>query len=74
MVETFVTGYIERAMGPRDAVKIEPNAIFMAMRFAGLKASRQTLERVLAEMVSNKKPQARVEFRRGLSWRLQNAN
>jgi hypothetical protein len=52
MVETFVTGYIERAMGKRTAVKIEPNAIFMAMRFAGLKASRQTLERVLAEMVS----------------------
>jgi len=52
MVETFVTDYITRAMGNRTAVKLNADALYLAMRFAGLKASRQTLERVLAEMVS----------------------
>jgi hypothetical protein len=52
LAREFVQSYIIEALGRSPAVKIEPNAIFMAMRFAGLKASRQTLERVLAEMVS----------------------
>ena len=48
----FVASYISKAMGNRQAVKIDPHKILFAARMAGLKISSKTLERVLNEMTT----------------------
>jgi hypothetical protein len=56
LAREFVQTYVIEALGRSPAAKIEPNAIFMAMRFAGLKASRQMLEQVLEEFTHGATP------------------
>jgi hypothetical protein len=49
----FVSDYIERAIGNRLAVQVDPHRIYMAARFHGLKVSMATLERVIEELMQN---------------------
>lgn len=50
MAREFVRNYIQMALKRSSRAVVNPNAIFMAARFAGLKVSTKTLEAVLQEM------------------------
>ena len=50
LAKEFVANYINQALTRSRQVAINPNAIFMAARLAGLKVSARTLSRVLDEM------------------------
>jgi len=49
LAREFVGQYINRALTHRKIVAIDPNAVFMAARFAGLKVSTKTLTTVMEE-------------------------
>jgi hypothetical protein len=53
LAREFVSGYINRALSNRKIVAIDPNAVFMAARFAGLKVSTKTLTTVMEEYRRN---------------------
>lgn len=50
LAREFVSGYIRQALTRSRRAVVNPNAVFMAARFAGLKVSTQTLGKVLQEM------------------------
>jgi hypothetical protein len=49
LAKEFVSGYINRALRGARAVEIDPNRIYMAARFQGLRVSTGTLAKVLEE-------------------------
>ena len=52
LAREFVSDYIERAIGNRLAVQVDPHRIYMAARFSGLKVSTNTLNKVIQEMLT----------------------
>lgn len=50
MCREFVRDYVQQAMKRTRRAVINPNQLFIALRFSGLKVSTRTLEAVLLEM------------------------
>ena len=47
----FVQAYITKAIGSRKAVGIDPNQIFLAARFQGLKISSRSINQAIRELM-----------------------
>ncbi len=49
LAREFIGQYIRTALGKNKSVVIDPNKVFTAARFSGLRISLATLERVIRE-------------------------
>lgn len=47
LAREFIAGYISRALGAQKAVVIDPNRVFLAARFNGLKVRGENFRRAL---------------------------
>ena len=49
LAREFLTGYIRKSLANRRTAVIDPNRIYMAARFQGLRVSTATLAKVISE-------------------------